>query len=55
MPILILFGIGAIYVIAAIKDRCTPANPPSSNSAERTRQVIANNDKRMNKIMRKYR
>lgn len=55
MPVLILLGIAAVYGVAAIKDRHAPPNPPSSNSDERTRQVIANNQKRIDKIMRKYR
>lgn len=55
MPVLILLGIAAIYGVAAIKDRHTTPNPPSSNSDERTRQVIANNQKRIDRIMRKYR
>lgn len=55
MPILILLGIGAIYGIAGLVDRYTPPKPPASTSEERTRQVIANNQKRIDKIMRKYR
>lgn len=55
MPVLILLGIAAIYGVAGLIDRYTPSKPPSSNSDERTRQVIANNQKRIDKIMRKYR
>ena len=55
MPVLILLGIGAIYGIAGLVDRYTPPKPPASTSEERTRQVSANNQKRIDKIMRKYR
>ncbi len=55
MPILILLGIGAIYGVAELIDRCTPPKPPATNSDERMRQVLANNQKRIDKIMRKYR
>lgn len=55
MPVLILLGIGAIYGIAGLVDRYTPPKPPANNREERTRQVIANNQKRIDKIMRKYR
>ena len=55
MPVLILLGIAAVYGTVSIIDKCTPPNPPSSNSDERTRQVMANNQKRIDKIMRKYR
>lgn len=55
MPVLILLGIGAIYGITGLVDRYTPPKPPASTSEERTRQVIANNQKRIDKIMRKYR
>jgi len=55
MPVLILLGIGAIYGIAGLVDRYTPPKPPVNSSEERTRQVIANNQKRIDKIMRKYR
>lgn len=55
MPIIILLGIGAIYGIASIKDRCTPANPPPTSEDEFVQRVFAANDKRINKIMRKYR
>lgn len=55
MPLLILLGIGAIYEVAGLIDRYTPPKPPARNSDERTRQVFANNQKRIDKIMRKYR
>lgn len=55
MPVLILLGIGAIYGIAGLVNRYTPPKPPANSSEERTRQVIANNQKRIDKIMRKYR
>lgn len=55
MPVLILLGIGAIYGIAGLVDRYTPPKPPANSSEERIRQVIANNQKRIDKIMRKYR
>lgn len=55
MPVLILLGIGAIYGVAGLIDRYTPPKPPSKTSDERTRQVFANNQKRIDKIMRKYR
>lgn len=55
MPVLILLEIGAIYGIAELVDRYTPPKPPANTSEERTRQVIANNQKRIDKIMRKYR
>ena len=55
MPILILLGIGAIFGIASIKEELTPSNPPASRSDLRTRQILANNQKRIDRIMRKYR
>lgn len=55
MPILILIGIGTIYSIASLKENLTTTKPPASNSDERTRQVLVNNQKRIDKIMRKYR
>ena len=55
MPILILFGIGAIYGIAGLIDKYRPSNPPSTNSDRRTEEIFANNKKRIDKIMRKYR
>lgn len=55
MPVLILLGIAAVYGVAGLIDRHTPPKPPATNSDERTRQVFANNQKRIDKIMRKYR
>lgn len=55
MPVLILLGIAVVYGVAGLIDRYTPPKPPATNSYERTRQVFANNQKRIDKIMRKYR
>lgn len=55
MPVLILLGIAAIYGTAAIIDKSRASHPPAKTSDERTNQVIANNNKRIEKIMRKYR
>ncbi len=55
MPVLILLGIGAIYGIAGLIDRCTPSKPNSNmNDKERTQWIIKQNQKRIEKIMRKY-
>lgn len=57
MPVLILLGIGAIYGIAALKDRYTPSkhNFESMTEKERTQWTIEQNQKRIDMIMRKYR
>jgi len=55
MPILILLGVAAIYGTAAIINKIKPSHPPANTSDERTKQVMENNQKRIDKIMRKYR
>lgn len=56
MPILILLAIGAVCGLAELKDRCTPSKyNPNMTEKERTQFVIDQNQKRIDKIMRKYR
>ena len=55
MPVLILLGIGAVFGIVGLVGKSTQPKPPANTSEERTKQVIANNQKRIDKIMRKYR
>lgn len=57
MPVLILLGIGAVYGITRLVDRCTPSkyNFENMTEKERTQFVIEQNQKRIDKIMRKYR
>lgn len=54
MSFLILLGIGAIYGIASLNETCKPSNPPPTNSRERVNQCLANNQKKIDKIMRRY-
>ena len=55
MPVLVLLVIAAIYGAAGIKDRCTPPKPPAKPGEESRKQIFENNQKRIDKIMRKYR
>lgn len=56
MPVLILLGIGAICGAASIIDKCTPSKyNPNMTEEQRTQWVFEQNDKAINKIMRKYR
>lgn len=57
MPFLILLGIGAFCGAAAVKDRCTSSKINFQNMTEqqRTQFVFEQNQKRIDKIMRKYR
>lgn len=56
MPVLILFGIGAICGIAGLVNKSKPSKyNPNMTEKERTQWVIDQNQKRIDKIMRKYR
>lgn len=56
MPLLILLGIGAIYGIGGLVDRCKPSKyNPNMTEKEKTQWVFDQNQKRIDKIMRKYR
>lgn len=57
MPILILLGVGVFYGIVALKEKCVLPTKYDINMSkqEKNRLVLENNQKRMNKIMRKYR
>ena len=54
MHFLILLGIGAIYGIASLNETCKPSNPPPTDSREIVNQCLANNQKKIDKIMRRY-
>lgn len=56
MPVLILLGIGAIYGVAGLVDKCTPSKyNPNMTEKQRTQWIIKQNQKCIDKIMRKYR
>lgn len=56
MPVLILLGIGAIFGIAGLVNRHKPSKyNPNMTEKERTQWVMEQNQKRIDKIMRKYR
>ena len=58
MPLLILLGIGAIYGAASFVDRNTKSSKKydiNISDEEKLRRVFEANNKRIDKIMRKYR
>ena len=57
MPVLILLGIGALCGIVSLVDQQKPSQKYDINLSEqqKTKRVFANNQKRIDKIMRKYR
>ena len=56
MPVLILLGIGAIYGVSGLVDRYKPSKyNPNMTEKEKTQWVFAKKQKRIDKIMRKYR
>ena len=56
MPVLILLVIGAILGISGLVDRHKPSKyNPNMTEKERTQWVFDQNQKRIDKIMRKYR
>lgn len=55
MPVLILLGIGAIYGIAGLVDKNKPSKyNPNMTEKEKTQWIFEQNQKRIDKIMRKY-
>lgn len=57
MPVLILLGIGAVCEITALVSKHKPLQKYDINMSEqeKTKRVFENNQKRIDKIMRKYR
>lgn len=57
MPILILLGIGAVCGVTALVSKHKPSQKYDINMSEqeKTNRVLENNQKRIDKIMRKYR
>ena len=56
MPVLILLGIGAVYSVIGLVNKHKPSKyNPNMTEKERTQWVIDQNQKRIDKIMRKYR
>ncbi len=57
MPVLILLCIGAIYGGVALKEKLMPSKKYDINMSEKEKSemIFANNQKRIDKIMRKYR
>ena len=57
MPVLILLGIGAVCGITALVSKHKPSQKYDINMSEqeKTKRVFENNNKRIDKIMRKYR
>ncbi len=57
MPVLILLGIGAVCGITALVSKHKPSQKYDINMSEqeKTKRVFENNQKRIDKIMRKYR
>lgn len=56
MPVLILLGIGAVCGVVGVVNKYKPSKyNPNMTEKERTQYVIDQNQKRIDKIMRKYR
>lgn len=56
MPVLILLGFGAICGVVGVVSKYKPSKyNPNMTEKERTQFVIDQNQKRIDKIMRKYR
>ncbi|MBQ8215538.1 MAG: hypothetical protein IJZ33_04700 [Clostridia bacterium] len=57
MPVLILLGIGTVCGITALVSKHKPSQKYDINMSEqeKTKRVFENNQKRIDKIMRKYR
>ena len=57
MPVLILLGIGAVCGVTALVSKHKPSQKYDINMSEqeKTKRVFENNQKRIDKIMRKYR
>ena len=56
MPVLILLGIGAVCGAVGLVNKHKPSKyNPNMTEKERTQFVIDQNQKRIDKIMRKYR
>ena len=57
MPVLILLGIGAVCGVTALVSKHKPSQKYDINMSEqeKTKRVFENNNKRIDKIMRKYR
>lgn len=57
MPVLILLGIGAVCGITTLVNKHKPSQKYDINMSEqeKTKRVFENNNKRIDKIMRKYR
>lgn len=54
MPILILLSIGIIFGAISLKEKITPPKTPPTDSKARTQWVINQNQKRIDKICKKY-
>lgn len=57
MPVLILLGIGAVCGVTTLVSKHKPSQKYDINMSEqeKTKRVLENNQKRIDKIMRKYR
>lgn len=56
MPLLILIGIGAVCGVVGIASKHKPSKyNPNMTEEEKTKWVFEQNQKRIDKIMRKYR
>lgn len=56
MPVLILLGIGVVCGVVGVVNKNKPSKyNPHMSEKERTQYVIDQNQKRIDKIMRKYR
>lgn len=56
MPVLILLGIGAVLGIVGVASKSTSSKyNPNMTEKEKTQWVMDQNQKRIDKIMRKYR
>lgn len=56
MPMLILLGIGAVLGVVGVASRKSSAKyNPNMTEKEKTQWVMEQNQKRIDKIMRKYR
>ena len=56
MPVLILLGIGAVLGIVGVASKRTSSKyNPNMTEKEKTQWVMDQNQKRIDKIMRKYR
>lgn len=54
MPVLILLGIGVVYLVIKAAEAFTPSTPYRTGDKDaNVRQVFSDNDKRMKKIMKK--